>query len=80
MKVTLESTTRLVEVAVPGRFGESITCRVWEGTTASGVPVQALIPRIATPSKEALLEFERDLQECRASRADFDAFPARLIL
>jgi len=73
MKVTLESTTRIVEIAgVPGR--------VWEGHTESGIPVIAVITRVAVHQSQHT-EFETELRECRApSDAAVQAIPLRLIL
>ena len=57
--------------------------RVWEGTTASGVPVVAFITRVAV--NEGLDAgcydaFKRDLLECVAQSAEVVAFPSRLIV
>ncbi len=73
MKVTLESTTRIVNV-------NGIDCRVWEGETASGIYVQALIPRIAAFKEGDLSEFERELQEQKPPSAAAEAFPLRMII
>lgn len=56
MKVTLESTTQIVEV-------NGLPARVWEGTTAAGVKIHALITRVAIHKGEDATEFERELQE-----------------
>lgn len=47
MKITMESTRQVTEVITPSG---SVPARVWEGTTAGGVPVQVLVtpePRIS---------------------------------
>jgi len=67
MKITLESTTAVVQLETRG--GAVMPARVWEGRSDSGIPVQAFITRIAlavpegevTPSMAA--EFARDLEE-----------------
>lgn len=74
MRVTLESTSRIVEVnGVPGR--------IWEGQTSSGVPCFALITRIAVHKDDDSSQFERELREQRApSVRAVEAFDARLVL
>jgi hypothetical protein len=77
VKITLESTTRLVDVnGNPGR--------VWEGFTETGVPVMAVITRIAVDESlgpEVLAKFKAELLEQRApSRAAEQVFPLRMIL
>lgn len=73
MKITLESTTKLVTA-------NGITCRVWEGTTAAGVKVSALIPRIAVAEGENTAEFESELEEHCAPSPEIQAWPLRMIL
>ncbi len=75
MKVTLESTTKIVQISPSG-----LECRVWEGVTEHGVKVQALIPRIAAHKDSDLRQFEAELKEQRTPSSDFMAFPMRLIL
>jgi hypothetical protein len=72
MKVMLENTTRTVEI-------NGVTARVWEGATESGIPVQAVIVRIAAPAAADLRQFEAELKECRDPSA-VEAFPLRMIL
>ena len=79
MEVTLQSTTRVVDLLTE-RLGVTIKARVWEGTTESGIKVQALIPRICASSAADLSEFERDLQECEPPREEAPVFPLRMIL
>jgi hypothetical protein len=73
MKMTIESTTRMVEAS-------GVECRVWEGTTERGVKVQVLIPRIAALASEDLSQFEAELKEHRRPSAAVQAFPLRMIL
>ena len=73
MKITIESTTRIVNAS-------GIDCRVWEGTTERGIKVQVLVPRIAALASEDLSQFEAELQEQRKPSADVQAFPLRMIL
>lgn len=73
MKITIESTTKMVRAS-------GVDCRVWEGTTDSGVKVQCLIPRIAACAGEDLSQFEAELKEQRAPSVDVVMFPLRMIL
>ncbi len=76
MILTLESTTEIVDI----ENGGGLQARVWEGTTAAGVKVQALIVRIAVHKESDCSQFERELQEKRTPSAGPRAFPARMIL
>lgn len=71
--MTLENTTRFVNV-------DGVEARVWEGTTAMGVRVQALVVRVAASAGEDVAEFERDLEETRPPSVEAQAFPAKLRL
>ena len=74
MKMTIESTTKIVKA-------DGVDCRVWEGTTARGIPVVALIPRVAVSDDGAdLSEFLAELQEQRAPSAAAQAFALYVIL
>ncbi|MBV8971214.1 MAG: hypothetical protein JO290_02865 [Sphingomonadaceae bacterium] len=77
MKMTLESTDQVVEVRVAGTI---VPARVWEGTTERGVPVQALITRVAVAGDADHFEFDADLIPCRSKPPSLRAFPIRLIL
>jgi hypothetical protein len=62
MKVTLESTSKIVEL----RDGDMmLPARVWEGTTDSGIPCHAFITRIAVDRTEDASAFARELLEQR---------------
>lgn len=79
MKITLESTTDIVTIDVPG--GGSYQARVWSGATEKGVPVLAIIPRLATIGPHTG-EFDADL---KASSIPVPviftgAFSARMVL
>lgn len=76
MKLTLESTTKLVHL-------NGVPARVWEGQTESGVRVHAFITRVAVPvdaPAEEIARFEAELAECRTPSADVAAIPLRLVL
>jgi hypothetical protein len=73
MKITIESTTRIVNV-------DGIDCRLWEGTTERGVKIECLIPRIAARGDQDLSQFEAELKEQRAPSFRESAFPLRMLL
>jgi hypothetical protein len=75
MKVTLESTSQVV------LLNDKIPARVWEGETASGIKVQAVIARVAAEDDQDLSQFVAELVECRPpSDAALEAFPLRMII
>lgn len=78
MKVTLESTERIVELIMPD--GSKVLARLWQGHTANGVECHAYITRIAVARHLDASEFDRDLQEHAPARADVAAIPTRLVL
>lgn len=73
MKITIESTTQIVSL-------NGIDCRVWEGETASGIKLQALIPRIAVHNSEDTSQFEAELKEQAPPRLEERAFPLRMLI
>ena len=75
MKVSLESTTKIVEL-------NGIQCRVWEGETEKGVKCHAFIPLIACHKRDDCSQFREELEEkASPSRAVLDAhYPDRLHL
>ncbi|HEV2036917.1 MAG TPA: hypothetical protein VGU71_22425 [Candidatus Dormibacteraeota bacterium] len=78
MKITIESTDRVVELQV---HGVQVPARVWEGKTERGAPVAVLVTRIAAHLEDDQADFERDLKETRPpSTHAVEAFPLRLIL
>jgi hypothetical protein len=78
MKVTLESTRKVVELETPQG---TVPARIWEGHTESGIPVHAYITRIAAPAEGAdVSQFERELQEHAAPTPAVQEIPLRLIL
>ena len=81
MKITLESTDRIVEFSAAG--GGTVSARVWQGKTERGVEVFAIIPRIAVHKAEEQAQFEQELVEVpvvHASTRAVEAFDARLVL
>lgn len=73
MKITIESTTKRVEL-------NGVPARIWEGHTESGIAVHAYITRIAVHKDDDASEFERELQEQRKPSADVQVIPLRMIL
>jgi len=73
MKITIESTTKIVNV-------NGIDCRVWEGHTERGIPIHCFIPRIGVRKDQDASQFEAELVECKPPNAEVHAIPLRLIL
>lgn len=77
MKVTLESTTKIVTLVIDG---QDVPARVWEGKTEEGIPCHALITLIAVHKDEDAAEFERDLQRCKDPSPPIAAIPRRYFI
>lgn len=73
MRITLESTTKIVEV-------NGVPARIWEGETKSGIPVHAYITRVAVEEGESQEEFERELETHRAPSPAVQAISLRVVL
>ena len=73
MKVTLESTTKIVEL-------NGVPARIWEGQTDSGIAVHAYVTLIAVHKDDDASQFERELQECRAPSPAARAIDPRLVI
>ena len=73
MKMTIESTTKLVRV-------NGVPARIWEGSTQSGIVVHCYVTRVAVPEGEDQAEFQRELQQHAAPSADVEAIPLRVVL
>lgn len=73
MKITIESTTKIVQL-------NGVPARIWEGTTESGVPVHCYVTRVAVDRDEDTSQFERELQEQKAPRPELEAIPLRMII
>ena len=78
MKVTLESTDKIVELEMNGSV---IPARVWHGRTENGIECHVYITRIAVARDHDASEFEHDLKEAHVSLppALERAIPARLV-
>lgn len=84
MKITIESTTKVVKLC---KDGAEVEARVWQGRTESGIPVQAFITRIApeVPKDDPRIdektkEFEEDLQRRADPRPSVQAIPLRFFI
>lgn len=73
MRITLEPTSQFAEA-------NGVRARVWQGTTESGVPLQALIMQVAVHKDHDQSQFLAELKEVDAPRPDVQVFPARFIL
>jgi hypothetical protein len=73
MKITIESTSKIVKA-------NGVDCRVWEGETASGIKISALIPRIAVAPDQDVSQFEAELRATRPPSPEVEAWPLRMIL
>jgi hypothetical protein len=90
MKITIESTDKLVELIAAGKAGGPavfVMARVWQGETESGIPVQVYVTRIAPeiPESDARIdeltaEFDRELQRTATPRPTVASIASRLIL
>lgn len=79
MEIILKSTTKMVEFDVNGTI---VPARVWEGTTANGVPCFAFITRIGVSVDEDQSQFEQELGEAthRVPSPALQAIDMRYIL
>ena len=77
MKLTLESTDRIVTLNVNGA---DVPARIWQGQTDSGIPVHAYITRVAVATDQDCTSFERELTETAPLRPELQTIPLRLIL
>ncbi|HMI86815.1 MAG TPA: hypothetical protein VK550_22130 [Polyangiaceae bacterium] len=74
MRITLESTTKVVEV-------NGVPARIWEGATESGIPIHVYVTRVAVEEQQKHHEeFERQLQTHRAPSPAVQAISLRLVL
>jgi hypothetical protein len=80
MKITIESTSRIVEIKQAD--GAWVPARVWEGQTSSGIPVVCCVTRVAVRNGQPTEQFEAELRECRPPSEDSvqPAIPLRMII
>jgi hypothetical protein len=80
LKITIESTDRIV-LLESGADGLALPAgRIWEGKTESGIYVQCVITRIAAPADADLAEFERELSQQSPPVSGPQVFPLRMVL
>jgi hypothetical protein len=77
MKITIAPTDRIVELNVNGAM---VPARIWQGETASGIPMHCYITRVAVDKTQDAREFEQALQETTPLRPDLAVIPLRMIL
>ena len=80
LKITIESTNKVIEFVSSETVWSPVPARVWEGHTESGIPVVAFITRIAVHRERDQSQFEEELKSVRNPSADMEAIPLRLIL
>ena len=73
MKMTIESTTKMVEL-------NGVPARIWEGETESGIKVHCFITRIGVDLDSDQSQFQRELQEHRPPSPEIEAYPLRLLI
>ena len=73
MKIEIENTDKIVDL-------NGVPARVWEGKTASGIPVHCFVTRISPQSHEGIEDFETELQETKAPSEEVKAYPLHMIL
>jgi len=74
MKITIESTTKIVEL-------NGVPARIWEGETETGIKVHCFITRIAIEKNEPRAdEFNNDLQKQKPPTAAIEAYSYRMFL
>ena len=83
MKITIESTSKVVTLREPG--GQSVPARIWEGETDTGIPVFCFITRIAPlipepVPPEVAQKFAEELLRTLPPRPELESFPLRMIL
>jgi hypothetical protein len=78
MRITLEATTKLVDLLTPTGI---VPARIWEGETESGIRCHAFITRIAVHKDLDSSQFDRELQETKPLSNELaGVYPARLVL
>lgn len=75
MKITIESTSKIVEL-------KGVPSRIWEGQTESGIKVHCFVTRIGIDKDELRKsEFEKELKETRAPSPEIEKYyPSKLII
>lgn len=80
MKVTITSTTKIVQLNLGG---VDVPARLWEGVTETGVPVHCFVTRVAVPEgrpAEDYAAFERDLLQTEKPSPAAEVWPLRMFI
>lgn len=81
MKITIESTSKLIKLQSGIESDSIVPARVWEGFTESGIKVHCFITRIAVDKNETRTEeFTKELSEQKVPSPEIETYPLRLIL
>lgn len=73
MKIQIHNTSKIVEL-------NGIPCRVWEGTTESGIEVHAFIPRIVIADKSKRTDAYNELIQMAPPSPTVAEYPLELTL
>lgn len=74
MKITIESTTKIVQL-------NGVPARVWQGKTESGIEVHCFIVRLAIEKNEPrAAEFTNELFHQSDPKPEIEAYPLRMII
>ena len=80
VELHLRPTSKLVSLVVDGA---EVPARIWQGKTATGIPVHAFITRVAVERGRPVheyTEFEQALEETEAPRPEVEAYGLRYFL
>lgn len=87
MKITIESTDKIVTLTGQQVGGGNVKARVWQGETDSGIPVQCFIPLIrpeipeSNPDIDKLTsQFETELKRLATPRPSIEGIPMRFFV
>ena len=73
MKITIESTTKIVEL-------NGVPARIWEGKTDDGTELHCYVTRVAVAKGQDTMQFEEQLQQHKTPTPEIEAIPLRMIL
>jgi len=73
MEITLHNTTKLTSI-------NGVPARIWEGHTASGIPIHCYITRIAVNHLDNCTEFDQELEHASPPTPAVMAIDNRLLI
>lgn len=73
MEIKLHNTTKIVSL-------NGVPARMWEGYTASGIPVIAFVTRLAVLMSDDNAEFEQELAAASAPSPQVEGIPLHLLI